>query len=527
MNDFDLGLLSRKTFAALSPADLQSLGKRASLSYLSGEGSLNDSIIKIAREYPSISHHQVQRVVEFANQETFSRLFSNNEKYAQDKNIDFDVADPGVILRELDSSARPAAMSVPPDEYSYSPVKLAHSAVEADMAVAKMFGFNPELPGSASSGSYSKTKTAEEVVGRVLPQAGGDFLDRIMSVGMDKHADIPGMVPQAIPQAMPAQGQGQDPGSDAGGDTHNEQMLNLQREIELAKKRQELQKVEQQTLDGMNPQGQPGAVPAPGPSAPTDQGVAAPDAGMAAAPTEQPAGPVESAPMPQEQQIPPPAEGAITAPPGSGTKMGSLTKQAMEYIKSDRPQSDLLLKAAALSVSLDKIKQAASSKGDYPMANPYGEVIRAKQKIARLLEDATYALGKNSELHKEATARFQREVAQHLWNGGNLAEVAQLMTAVHGEPVSVKIALASAMEELVRQGIDTSKAQAEAIKYEMEKSASTRTPNLKHPIAEAYSDLSKLAEGDQVLGEVRTQLYRQYQVVEKALQEGMLNASSI
>ena len=58
------------------------MGKQAAISYLQGEGSLNDAIIKLAQMHPSISTHQVRRVIEFANQETFSRLFSDGEKYA-------------------------------------------------------------------------------------------------------------------------------------------------------------------------------------------------------------------------------------------------------------------------------------------------------------------------------------------------------------------------------------------------------------------------------------------------------------
>src|SRR5688572_10722848 len=123
MSDLPFGIETKNTYAALSPADLQSLGKRASASYLAGEASLNDAIIKVAREYPSISPHQVQRVIEFANQETFSRLFSDGEKNASDKNIEFPVADPSVILLELNNGAKPQIMTAPPDDYSSSPVK--------------------------------------------------------------------------------------------------------------------------------------------------------------------------------------------------------------------------------------------------------------------------------------------------------------------------------------------------------------------------------------------------------------------
>lgn len=530
MTDLPFGLESKNTFAALSPSDLQSLAKRASVAYLTGGMSLNDAIIKLAREYPSISPHQVQRVVEFANQETFSKLFSDNEKYASDKNIEFDVADPGVVLMELNNGARPAVMSAPPDEYSSSPVKLAHSNVEADIELAKIFGVDPALPGFEKT-AYAHVKVAEDgtkTIDRVLStfpkQASANPIDRILSVGKAKHANlVSGIAAQPAAAQAPLPDQAAAPtGSEDNSATHNEQMLDLQREIELAKKRQELQKVEQQTMDAVNPQGQPGAVPAPGPAMP------GPDAGAAAAPAEQAAGPVESAPMPPEQQIPPEAAGAIMAPPGGEpVKMGSFTKQAMAHIKSGRPHADLLLKAAQASVSLDSIKKATAGRGDYPMANPYGEVIRSKQKLAKLLEDCTYARGKNSELHKEATVRYQKAVAAHLWEGGNLGEVAHLMSAVHGEPISIKTAMTLAMEELTRQGIDIVKAKAAAIQYEMEKSASARTPNLGHPIAQAYSDLHKLAEGNILLDAAWSDLKQKYTLVERALQGAMVHASPL
>lgn len=522
MNGLPFGLESKSTFASLSPADLQSLGKRASVAYLSGGTSLNDAIIKLAREHPSISTHQVQRVVEFANQETFARLFADNEKYASDKNIEFDVADPGDILLELNNGACPTVMSVPPDEYSSAPVKLAHSAVEADVELARVFGVDLALPGSEMT-----VKFAQHADGRI------EILERILaSEGQVKQANLvsgiaaqPFPAPQPSPQEQMQQMAGGQPAQTSNGDTHNDQMLELQREIELAKKRQELQKVEQQTIDQMNPQGQPGAVPAPVP-----MGGPAPDAGVAGAPQDQAvqqAGPVEMGGVAPEQ-IPPEAAGAITAPPGSEpTKMGSaLMKQAMAHVKSGRPHSDLLLKAASEAASVSSIKTATAHRGGYPMANPWGNVIRAKQKIAKLLEDATYARGKNEELHKEASAQFEQALTQHLHNGGNLGEAASLMNSITGDVGHVGATLSAAMPYLVKRGFDSVKAQARAIQYEMEKGASCRTPNLAHPLAETYAALYKVAAASTLLDAARSNLQQQFDLVEKSLQEAMVNAST-
>lgn len=539
MSDLPFGLESQKTFASLSPADLQSLGKRASVAYLGGGISLNDAIVKLAREYPSISPHQVQRVVEFANQETFAKLFSDNEKYASDKNVEFKVADPGDILLELNNGARPTVMSVPPDEYSSSPVKLAYSNVEADIELARIFGIDPALPGAEMTVKYAQHEDGKfEVLERIFTkEASTDPLDLILSAGQEKRGNLvdgiaaqPAPAPQPSPQQQMQQMAGGQPGTRAeeNGNTHNDQMLELQREIELAKKRQELQKVEQQTIDQMNPQGQPGAVPAPPPPMPGP----GPDAGAAGAPQDQMAqqgGPVEMGGMPPEQMPPeqiPAAAGAITAPPGAeATKMGSaLVKQAMAHVKSGRPHSDLLLKAAAASTSLDYIKQATAHRGEYPMANPWGEVIRAKQKLATLLEDSNYACHKNTELCKEAQANFGQMLAQHLHAGENFGEVSHLLARV--DKGHLKVALSLVMPYLVKQGLDPVKARAEAIQYEMEKGASARAPNLGHPLAEAYATVCKLAHAIPVLYLARDQIKERYNLVDKALQEAMVNASA-
>jgi hypothetical protein len=544
MSDLPFGLESKNTFASLSPADLQSLGKRASVAYLSGGTSLNDAIIKLAREYPSISPHQVQRVIEFANQETFSRLFSDNEKYASDKNIEFEVADPSAILLELNNGASPTVMSVPPDEYSSAPVKLAHSNVEADIELASIFGVDLALPGSEMTVKYAQHEDGKiEVLERIFhKEASADPLDRILKVanlvdGVATQPAAPMQAPQPSPQEQMQQmagGQPEETRASANGDTHNDQMLELQREIELAKKRQELQKVEQQTIDQMNPQGQPGAVTAPLPGGgPPPMGGPGPDAGAAAAPQEmaQQGGPVEMAPeqMPPDQVMPeqvPPAAGAITAPPGAEpTKMGSaLVKQAMAHVKSGRPHSDLLLKAASASVSADRVKQATAHRGEYPMANPWGEVIRSKQKLAKLLEDVNYARGKNVELYKEAEARFEKMLAQELHGGANFGEVGHLLAAVNGD--RLKTVLASAMPYLIQHGLDPVKAKAASIQYEMEKGASTRTPNLNHPLADAYATLCKLASAIPVLETARSQIKERYDLLDKALQGAMTNASA-
>jgi len=198
----------------------------------------------------------------------------------------------------------------------------------------------------------------------------------------------------------------------------------------------------------------------------------------------------------------------------------------MGYAKAGRPHAKLVLNDLAEATSLERIKQATAGRPSYPMANPYGNLVRVKQKVAKLLEDATYARGKNEELHKEATSRFQKAVVQHMYDGGNLGEVAHLMSAVHGDRDRMKVSMDSAMKELLRHGIDPVKAQAASIQYQMEKGASARKPNPDHPITQAYADLCKVAEGGEVLQESWSQIKSQYDEVDSVLKEAMAHAAT-
>lgn len=144
--EMPFGLARQTTHAALSSEDLNNMGKQAADAYLSCGTPLNQAVVKLAQQHASISPHQVMRVVEYTNQETFQRLFDDNEKYACDKNIDFPLADPRIILHELNDGARPHVMTPPPDDYSQAPVKLAHADVEADMELCRAFGMEPESP---------------------------------------------------------------------------------------------------------------------------------------------------------------------------------------------------------------------------------------------------------------------------------------------------------------------------------------------------------------------------------------------
>lgn len=83
---------------------LETLGKKAAVQYLQKGDSLNESIVKLASEYPNLGNEHVKRIAEFANNAVFQGLHAQN----QDKNVHFPVADPGAIIQDLRDGGSPA-----------------------------------------------------------------------------------------------------------------------------------------------------------------------------------------------------------------------------------------------------------------------------------------------------------------------------------------------------------------------------------------------------------------------------------
>lgn len=389
MDEMPFGLTRKETYAALSASDMEDLGKEASSMFLCAGVPLNDAVVKLAERHPSISPHQVKRVVEFANTETFQKLF---EKQADDKNIEFDLADPGVILRNLNLGASGGISCPTPSEYSSEPVKMAHSTVEADLALAKMFGVDLVPPGveKQASAPAFRNDPADKVL---LDKKVGEKLasmspaDRIL---MRKEAQMPLMAGPA-PQSLGATPQQQ----------HHEQMLQMTRQVELEKKKQELASIQQKTLEMM--QGPQPTQPGEGASVEPPPEVAAamqgpPEGGAMGGPAAGPPGPPMAGPPPQGG----PPQGAPQGAPPEGPipeKVGmDLTKRAMAYAKSGRPKAGLVLQDLAKATSFERIKEATADPNPYPATNPYGDLIRARVTLLKLAEEANHARDRNEYL---------------------------------------------------------------------------------------------------------------------------------
>jgi hypothetical protein len=498
MDEMPFGLARKDTYAALTAKDLESLGKEASNLYLSGGVSLNDAVIKLASQHPSISPHQVKRVVEFANTETFQRLF---EKQAGDKNVDFDVADPGAILKSLELGSM-GQVSVPtPSEYSSEPVKLGHREVEADIELCRMFGMEPVSPGMSRLEPMTKVASPAE---RILPNVSRYPWDRILQV---KEAQMPlmeGPAPEAVGQT-PEQ-------------VHLDQMLTMQRQLELEKKKQELATVQQKTLQLMAPlgtgmegqEGQMGAEPSVAP--PPDVAAAMQGAPMGGPPAGGGGvGPPQG--MPQEMPMGPPS-GPIPEKIGS-----ALTKEALDYVKTGRKQYEFVLDDLRAATSVDRIKSAMADKRPDPESNPHGELLRLRHTVTKLAQDAVNSRDRNEFLLKEATAQWVHLVSQHIVDGGHIGEIAHIMGDI--DPRFAKTAMEAAMPRLVEFGIEPAVLTAQSLHYEMTKGASRRRLNPENPIAQAYATLAKLAYNQQVLEVAATDLDNSLDEVTAAVQEAL------
>ena len=104
MDPFSQDILSQSAGNRVSPETLELLGRKASQMFQQSGVHLNQAIQQLVAQHPELGNEHIKRVVEFANNVTFQEQFQNGA----DKNVHFDVADPGVILRDLKDGGSPA-----------------------------------------------------------------------------------------------------------------------------------------------------------------------------------------------------------------------------------------------------------------------------------------------------------------------------------------------------------------------------------------------------------------------------------
>jgi hypothetical protein len=102
MNMFE-SLLTQPQQSQVQPELLEMLGRQASKLFKQGT-PLNNAITQVIADHPELGNEHIKRVVEFANNVTFQELFQSSS----DKNVHFEVADPGVVLRDVKDGGSPA-----------------------------------------------------------------------------------------------------------------------------------------------------------------------------------------------------------------------------------------------------------------------------------------------------------------------------------------------------------------------------------------------------------------------------------
>lgn len=104
MNAFEQFLMTDAPRPGVGAEVLEMLGRKAADRFLSQGMPLNDAVHELVSEHPELGNEHIKRVVEFANNVAFQEMFSKSD----DKNIHFDVADPGVVIRDLKDGGSPS-----------------------------------------------------------------------------------------------------------------------------------------------------------------------------------------------------------------------------------------------------------------------------------------------------------------------------------------------------------------------------------------------------------------------------------
>lgn len=203
MPDFD-EMLSTTKGTAVSPGTLLLMAKEASQAYLDHKTPLNESIVKMAQQHPEWSGEHVRRVIEAANQETYAALFSKEASSV--KNIVYDLADPTVVLPQLEKEAR-AHVTLPAGAAFDQPISdFRDDLIDGPMGdaiLANAFGVPTDPEKTAAP--QATTRDWDQVLGaldHVRAEAGGfdrmhedatrDFNHQVKQAMLDGHdlADI-------------------------------------------------------------------------------------------------------------------------------------------------------------------------------------------------------------------------------------------------------------------------------------------------------------------------------------------------
>lgn len=149
-------LLTQSSGSNVPPETLEMLGRQASQLFQRQGVSLNQAVSQVLANHPELGNEHVKRIIEFANTVTFQEMFQNSE----DKNVHFEVADPGVVLRDLKDGGSSNHAGKPLNtDYSSGP----KPGQSADLDAALMQQFTGSHPTPSDSESVKVASAHEEV----------------------------------------------------------------------------------------------------------------------------------------------------------------------------------------------------------------------------------------------------------------------------------------------------------------------------------------------------------------------------
>lgn len=184
----------------------------------------------------------------------------------------------------------------------------------------------------------------------------------------------------------------------------------------------------------------------------------------------------------------------VNVKPSSKVKVA----EAMNLVKTGGAKSESVRRDLEDALSIESIKQATIDQGQYRKANPFGELYRMHQDFKKLAEDTNFAVGKNNELRKQATAELTHEIKQHLLSGGNIGEAAHAMNELHGYDWTKK-AMQATLPRLESSVLNPVQVKVDSIFYEMDKEGSARPVNLNNPLLIAFNNFVVTHEGQRKL----------------------------
>jgi len=174
-------------------------------------------------------------------------------------------------------------------------------------------------------------------------------------------------------------------------------------------------------------------------------------------------------------------------------------KQPPRAVKTASRSSDALEKTASVGVETDIVddffQKLSSGSAGYPEADPYGDVIELKDKLAAEYDNLTSEISGLETIYADLADRVYSGVKQAALSGRTLGEVVQVWSGAVPSADHVKIAFQLFTPRLLREGVFHT---PQELLSSTEKVGHVRMVNPKHPMVLDYQEycqtLSKLAE---------------------------------